>query len=57
VHEIERRKVTVMPIKLDDAQMPDSIRDKLYADFSHSYEDGLEKLLRSIKAREVVSNG
>ena len=56
VHEIERRKVTVLPIKLDDAQMPDSIIDKLYADFSHSYEDGLEKLLRSIKAREVVSD-
>ncbi len=57
VHEIERRKVTVLPIKLDDAQMPGSIRDKLYADFSHSYEDGLEKLLRSIKAREVVTYG
>jgi hypothetical protein len=57
VHEIERRKVTVMPLKLDDAPMPDSIHDKLYADFSHSYEDGLEKLLRSIKAREVVPDG
>ncbi len=54
VHEIERRKVTVLPIKLDDASMPDTVRDKLYADFSHSYDDGLEKLLRSIKARKVV---
>jgi hypothetical protein len=51
VHEIERRKVTVLPIKLDGAQMPNTINDKLYADFSHSYEDGLEKLFRSIKAR------
>lgn len=54
VHEIERRKVTILPIKLDDAAMPDTINDKLYADFSHSYEDGLEKLIRSIKAREAV---
>ena len=56
VHEIERRKVTVLPIKMDDAQVPDTIKDKLYADFSHSYEDGLDKLLRSIKAREVTEH-
>ena len=41
VHEIERRKVTVLPVKLDDAQMPDSINDKLYADFRGSYDEGL----------------
>ncbi len=57
VHEIERRKVTVLPIKLDGAKMPETINDKLYADFSKSYEDGLEKLLRSIKARKVVTDG
>jgi hypothetical protein len=57
VHEIERRKVTILPIKLDDAEMPDTIKDKLYADFSKSYEDGLEKLTQSIKARKVVTDG
>jgi hypothetical protein len=57
VHEIERRKVIVLPIKLDGAKMPDTINDKLYADFSKSYEDGLEKMIRSIKARKVVTDG
>ncbi len=57
VHEIERRKVTVLPIKLDDAAMPDSIHDKLYADFRGSYDEGLSKLLKSIKDREVVTDG
>ena len=57
VHEIERRKVTVLPIKLDGSTMPETIKDKLYADFSHSYEDGLQKLLRSIKARAAVAIG
>jgi TIR domain len=55
VHEIERRKVIVLPIKIDSAKMPETIKDKLYADFSKSYEDGLEKLLRSIKSREVTT--
>jgi len=57
VHEIERRKVAVLPIKLDDVKMPDSINDKLYADFRGSYEEGLKKLLHSIKAREVTNHG
>jgi predicted peroxiredoxin len=57
VHEIERRKVTVMPIKIDDAQVPDSINDKAYADFRGSYDEGLNRLLQSIKAREVVTDG
>lgn len=54
VHEIERRKVTVLPIRLDDVEMPATIRDKKYANFSHSYEDGLRELLDAIKAREVI---
>lgn len=53
VQEIERRKVTVLPIKLDDSNIPESVGDKLYADFTRSYEDGLNKLLSSIRAREV----
>jgi len=57
VHEIERRKVTIMPIRLDDAPVPNSIIDKAYADFGGSYEDGFRKLLDSIKAREVTDNG
>jgi hypothetical protein len=57
VHEIERRKVAVLPIKLDDANMPASIHDKLYADFRGSYEEGLKGLLSSIRAREVTDNG
>jgi hypothetical protein len=56
VQEIERRKVTVLPIKLDEAKLPDSIGDKLYANFTSSYEAGLKKLLESIKAREVTGD-
>ena len=37
--------------------MPDSIHDKLYADFRGSYEEGLKGSLRSITAREVTNDG
>ncbi len=56
VQEIERRKVTVLPIKLDEAKVPDSIGEKLYANFTGSYEEGLKRLLESIKAREVTDD-
>lgn len=57
VHEIERRKVTVMPIRLDDAEMPPTIKDKSYADFRNSYDEGLKKLLDSIRARKAGEDG
>jgi len=57
VHEIERRKVTVLPIRIDGVEMPKSIMDKKYADFTGSYGAGLKDLLASIKAQEVTANG
>jgi len=56
VREIERRKVTVMPIRIDSAKIAESIADKKYADFADSYNAGLRDLLESIKAREVTAN-
>lgn len=36
IHEIEKRKVKVIPIKLSDCEIPVLIKDKKYADFSVS---------------------
>ena len=49
VNEVQRRKVHILPLKLDDSTMPIIIPDKKYADFSQSYKKGLEDLLTSIK--------
>lgn len=50
VTEVQRRNVHILPLKLDDTEMPAIISDKLYADFSHSYKAGLEKLLAALRA-------
>lgn len=47
--EVQRRKVHILPLKLDDTSMPSIIADKKYADFSKSYKAGLEDLLNSLK--------
>lgn len=57
VHEIEKRRVRVMPVLLDKVERPDTIREKKYANFTESYAKGLEELLVSIKAQEVTADG
>lgn len=47
--EVQRRKVHILPLKLDDTQMPHIIADKKYADFSKSYKAGLDDLLTALK--------
>lgn len=48
--EIAGRKVTVLPLLVEKCQLPESLRDKLYADFTEqeNYEAEYEKLLRSM---------
>ena len=50
VEEVGRRKVQILPLKLDESKIPGVISDKKYADFSKSYKAGLEDLLNSLKA-------
>lgn len=47
--EVQRRKVHIMPLKLDDTPMPLIIGDKKYADFSKSYKAGLDELITALK--------
>lgn len=47
--EVQRRKVHILPLKLDDTAMPPIIADKKYADFSKSYKAGLDDLLTALK--------
>lgn len=49
VNEVQRRKVHILPLRLDDTPMPQIISDKKYADFSKSYKAGLKDLLAAMK--------
>lgn len=50
VQEISNRRIAIMPLKLSSCEIPTLIADKKYADFSHSYREGLDSLIASIKA-------
>ncbi|MDW6025670.1 toll/interleukin-1 receptor domain-containing protein [Mesorhizobium sp. BAC0120] len=49
VNEVQRRKVHILPLKLDTTPMPQIIADKKYADFSNSYKAGLDELLTALR--------
>ena len=48
VRELEERRVVILPILLEQCAIPLMLRDKRYADFSESYDDGFIDLLTTI---------
>jgi len=46
--EIERRKTTVIPVLLEQCEVPAPLKSKMYADFTESWVDGLRVLTTSI---------
>lgn len=48
--ELESKNVFVLPVMLDDCDIPLFLKDKLYADFRKDYQFGLQKLLEPINS-------
>jgi len=48
--EIEGRRVVVLPILLEECDIPVLLKEKRYADFSHNYRDGFNALLEVFNA-------
>jgi TIR domain-containing protein len=48
IRELEERRVVVLPLLLENCEIPLFLRDKLYADFRKDFDSGLKQVLRSI---------
>jgi hypothetical protein len=55
--ELEEKRVVVLPVLLEDCTIPPFLRDKKYADFRSSFEDGLEAVLIAIAAVTSETQG
>ncbi|WP_338286520.1 toll/interleukin-1 receptor domain-containing protein [Luteolibacter sp. LG18] len=51
--EVEKRDVHILPIRLDECEVPPLIVGKKYADFSKSYKDGLSDLLQVFESKRL----
>jgi hypothetical protein len=48
MRELEEKRVVVVPILLEDCEIPVFLREKLYADFRTSFDDGLRTVTEAI---------
>lgn len=46
--ELERKRVVLLPVLIEDCEIPLFLRDKYYADFRNSFDKGLETVLESL---------
>lgn len=51
--EISCDKIKIIPIKLDDCEVPKILQTKKYIDFSNDYNDGLFELVSTIRKYEA----
>ncbi len=57
LREIEECKVRILPLVIDDCKLPLLLRDKVYADFRHDFEAGLQKLVAVLAPHYGVQAG
>lgn len=55
VRELEEKRVIVLPVLIEDCQIPLFLRDKMYADFRTDFDKGLQQVLESL-ARVASEN-
>lgn len=48
LRELEERRVVVMPVLMEDCEIPLFLRDKLYADFRTNFDDGWRTVLEGV---------
>jgi hypothetical protein len=49
--EISQEQNIILPVLIEDCEIPFSLRDRFYSDFRHSFEDGYLKLITALKTK------
>lgn len=48
MRELEEKRVVVLPVLIEDCEIPLFLRDKLYADFRSDFDKGIQQVLESV---------
>ena len=57
MRELDEKRVVVLPVLLEDCDIPMFLREKMYADFRHNFEDGLNAILDAVARITNASQG
>lgn len=55
--ELSEKKVLVLPVLIEDCEIPLFLRDKMYADFRKSYDSGLKDVLEAVSSVTNMDQG
>lgn len=55
MRELEEKKVVVLPILIEDCKIPVLLKEKKYADFRKSYDEGFEEFLFSVSPESPLT--
>jgi len=48
LRELEERRVVVLPLLLEECEMPIFLRGKMYADFRYDFDEGIKETLKAV---------
>jgi TIR domain len=57
LRELEERRVVVLPILIEDCEIPIFLRGKLYADFRTNFDAGIGTILEQLRASPPKDRG
>ncbi len=57
LRELEERRVIVLPVLIEDCQIPVFLREKVYADFRSDFDAGLRRVLESVASISNAATG
>ncbi len=57
MRELNEKKVIVLPVLVEDCEMPIFLREKLYADFRKDFESGLHALVNAVARVTKIDQG
>ena len=53
LNEISKNKNIILPVLIEDCEIPSFLIDRVYADFRYSFDEGYDKLLKALKAKST----
>jgi len=57
MRELDEKKVIVLPVLVEDCEIPVFLREKLYADFRKDFKSGLQALVDAVAKVTKIDQG
>lgn len=53
INEVSRNRNIILPVLIEDCEIPFSLKDRFFLDFRYSFEESYQRLLKALKAQST----